>query len=292
MNHPDYIAAESIQQALHLKQVHGEDAHVVAGGTDLILRMRDEILAPELLIDLRKISLDRISKHEGGMQLGAYVQIAQLLAHPVIKETYPALAEACRQFAGPPIRNRGTLGGNIINASPAADLLPPLMAYDASLVLESISGQREMPLDQFLQGPGQTRLAPNELLTRIMLPQILANSATSFIKLGHRRSMAIAIVNVCTRISLAKDGSVEQARVVLGSVAPTVIRSQESEARLKGQLLSEDLIEDCARLAADDATPISDVRASSEYRKRMVRVLVRRALTANQSELSGGIAGA
>ena len=134
---PDYIAPDTIDEILHLKHTHGHDARVIAGGTDLILRMRDKVLSPGLLIDSRHTSLDHISTSAHEMSFGAYVTAAQILSHTGVAEQFPALVEACRHFAGPPIRNRATLGGNLVNASPAADLVPPLMAYDASIILAS-----------------------------------------------------------------------------------------------------------------------------------------------------------
>ena len=285
MDVPEYTAPTTLEDALRIKKAAGADARVIAGGTDLILKMRDKVFTPTMLIDLRRISLDTISPTSDAMCFGAYVTQSQLLANADVRKMYPALAEACREFAGPPIRNRGTLGGNIVNASPGADLLPPLLAYDANVVLASSGEDRELPLTEFLTGPGQTTLAPEEILTEIRMPLMPARTASIFIKLGQRRSMAIALVSVAARLTLDAKGVVNEARIVLGAVAPTPIRAPTAENVLTGSQLSDELIEQAAREAQDAATPISDVRAHEPYRKDMTAVLVRRALVAARDEL-------
>jgi carbon-monoxide dehydrogenase medium subunit len=285
MNGPEYIAPANLGDALRIKHERGAQARVIAGGTDLILRMRDKVLAPDLLIDLKNVSLDTISDSDNGIRLGACVTLSQILSEPVITGSYPALAGACREFAGPPIRNRGTLGGNLVNASPAADLVPPLLAYDANLVLASSSAVRELPLTGFFTGPGQPVMAPDEILTEVRLPSMPAPTASVFIKLGQRRSMAISIVNLAIRLTLDDASRVSAARIVLGAVAPTPIRAGASEALLTGQELSGELIALAAKKASRETSAITDVRASKEYREKMTRVLVRRALESIRDEL-------
>ena len=283
---PDYIAPETLEDALSIKNRSGVGARVIAGGTDLILRMRDRVFEPEVLVDLQRVSLDSIDCDEREMRIGPYVTHSQILADTAIATLFPALAESCRHFAGPPIRNRGTIGGNIVNASPAADLVPPLMAYDARIVLSSISGQRELALADFFTGPGVTVMKPDEILTEIILPLMPARTASCFIKLGHRRSMAISIVNLCARLSRHADGTLAAAKIVLGAVAPTPLHAVSAEEFLAGKKLSADQIAGAAKLASDDISPISDVRASGSYRRQMAEVLVRRALTSVWEELA------
>lgn len=285
MSIPDYLAPTTLSRALQLKKQRGADARVIAGGTDLILKMRDKVFSPTMLIDLRRISLDSISLTNDVMRLGAYVTQSQLLASADILKMYPALCAACREFAGPPIRNRGTLGGNIVNASPGADLLPPLLAYDASVVLASSGTERELPLTEFFTGPGQTIMAPEEILTEIRMPVMPSRTASAFIKLGQRRSMAIALVSVAARLTLDEKGVISVARIVLGAVAPTPIRAHAAETVLTGGRLSDEMIAQAAHEAQDAAKPISDVRAHEPYRKDMTEVLVRRALVAARDEL-------
>jgi len=285
MNDPQYIVPESLGNALKIKQEQGADARVIAGGTDLILRMRDRICSPKILLDLRRASLNTISCHAGEMRLGAYVTLSQILADEQIAVLYPALVEACRLFAGPPIRNRATLGGNLANASPAADLAPPLMAFDASIVLASSAGDRVLGLAEFFTGPGKTVMRAEEILTQIRLPLVPPDTASRFIKLGQRRSMAISIINVCTRLTLGAKGAVSAARIVVGAAAPIPMRAVAAEAELIGNPLSDDRIEQAAMEASKEISPITDVRASRSYRERMALVLVRRALLASRDDL-------
>ena len=287
MSTPLYVAPESLEDALRIKSERGADARVIAGGTDLILRMRDRVYTPKLLVDLRAVPLTTISRSASELRIGSYTSQSQILASDEIANLFPALAEACRPFAGPPIRNRATIGGNIVNASPAADLVPPLLAYDASVALSSVSGERALPLAEFFTGPGQTVLEPDEILTEIRLPLMPEHTAAHFIKLGQRRSMAIAIVNLCTRLSLAEDGTVAMARIALGAVAPTPLRAVAAETALTGNKMSAGLFADAAQRASEEIAPISDVRGSSGYRKLMTAVLLRRALTATRGELEG-----
>jgi len=280
-----YVAPETLEDALSLKRESGADVRVIAGGTDLILRMRDRVFTPKVLLDLRRVSLDTFASAGGELRIGACATHSQILANAEIESQFPALAEACRQFAGPPIRNRGTVGGNIVNASPAADLVPPLIAYDARIVLSSTSGHRELSLEDFFIGPGQTVIEPDEILTEVRLSLMPPGTAASFIKLGQRRSMAIAIVNLCTRLSLDADGKVAAARIVLGAVAPTPMRAVTAEKLLTGKIISTDLLAEAAQTASEEIAPITDVRASGAYRKRMTAVLVRRSLTTAWDEV-------
>jgi len=288
MTRPEYTAPATLADALQIKRERGTAARVIAGGTDLILRMRDEVLSPSLLIDLRRISLDGIW-HEGvDTRIGAFVSLTQVLESAVLNASYPALCAACREFAGPPIRNRGTLGGNIVNASPAADLVPPLIAYDATIVLSSTGGDRILPLVEFFTGPGQNVLQPDEILTEIRLPELPPFSAATFMKLGQRRSMAISQVNLATRLSADASGTVSDARIVLGAVAPTPLRATAAEAIIQGKPAAEELLRAAAQKAREEVTPISDVRASQSYRLTMTEVLVRRALLATREKLQAG----
>jgi carbon-monoxide dehydrogenase medium subunit len=271
---------------LRLKKESGAEARVIAGGTDLILRMRDRVLSPSLLIDLRALSLGDIEVGDDELRIGASVSLSQVLENTDTQRLFPALVVACREFAGPPIRNRATLGGNIVNASPAADLVPPLAAYDARIVLSSCGGERVLPLLEFFAGPGQSVIEPDEILTEIRLPLMPTLSAATFIKLGQRRSMAISQVNVTTWLSIDKESVVSEARIVLGAVAPVPMRALAAEQVISGNALSDELLCSAALKAAEEIMPISDVRASRSYRVEMTEVLVRRALFATRDELA------
>ncbi|MCP4334435.1 MAG: xanthine dehydrogenase family protein subunit M [Gammaproteobacteria bacterium] len=288
MKFPEFITATSLDQGLEIKRERGTEARVIAGGTDLILRMRDKLLLPSVLIDLRRTSLNGIALSRDYLGLGASLSVSGVIENANIARMFPALAAASSKFAGPPIRNRATLAGNIVNASPAADLVPPMIAYDADIVLRSSTGERILPLAEFFLGPGQSVIEPDEILTEIRLPLTSAATAASFIKLGQRRSMTISQVNLATRLSLDARGLVSAARIVLGAVAPVPMRAVAAEAMLTGKELSGELLCAAAGKAREEVTPISDVRASSAYRREMTEVLVRRALLATRDELAGG----
>ena len=281
----DYIAPKSFDDAVKVKEQYGAKARVIAGGTDLLLRMRDKVISPSVLIDLRHTSPDIIQLSDDVLSLGASVSLSQVLENTEITEHFSALQTACREFAGPPIRNRATLGGNIVNASPAADLVPPLIAYDATILLRASSGDRVIPLVEFFRGPGESIMTPNEILTEIRIPLMPTSSATTFLKLGQRRSMAISQVNLTTRLTVDSSDSVIDSRISLGAVAPIPMRAFLAEETLVGEKLSEDLIRVAAQKACDEVTPISDVRASLVYRLEMTEVLVRRALLATWNKL-------
>lgn len=287
MNKPDYLAPQTLSEALDILEQHTEGVHIIAGGTDLVPRMRSRVVEPTLLVDLRLLDLSGIAGSERGIRIGTYATHTDILESELLAELCPALVEAAADIAGPPIRNRGTVGGNLVNASPAADLVPPLMVYGAVVVLEKKDETREIPLEDFFTGPGQTVLLPGEILTEIRIPAIPSNTTSKFIKLGKRKAMAVAVVSVAARLTLDEFGKIAQARIALGSVAPTPIRARLAEAILEGQQPSEELFALAGLTASSESSPISDIRSSGDYRKKMVAVLTRRALVAAWNDQEG-----
>jgi CO/xanthine dehydrogenase FAD-binding subunit len=233
---------------------------------------------PDVLMDLRHLRLSGIVEAKDHISMGACVTHREIRDSDLIAKHLPGLTQATAQMAGPPVRNRGTLGGNLVTASPAADTAPPLLAYDASVVLRSAEGERRVPLEQFFVGPGQTVLGPSELLVEVLVPRPPDRTRCQFMKLGRRRAMAISVASVAARLTLDKNGEVECARIALGSVAPTPIRAREAERQLVGRVVSLELAAETGQTASEECSPISDIRASCDYRRKMVRVLVRRAL--------------
>ena len=280
MNKPDYLAPTSLEEALETVGQQTEGVQIIAGGTDLVPRMRSRVIEPKLLVDLRLLNLDGIEKTADGIRIGASATHTDILESDLLAEHCPALCEAAADIAGPPIRNRGTVGGNLVNASPAADLAPPLLVYDAVVILAKAGSKREIPLVDFFTGPGQTVLAADELLTEIRIPPVPPNTTSKFIKLGKRKAMAVAVVSAAARLTIDEAGKISQARIALGSVAPTPIRARKAEASLEGQSPSSDLFTEAGQIARSESSPISDIRASGSYRKKMVAVLTRRALEA------------
>jgi CO/xanthine dehydrogenase FAD-binding subunit len=284
---PEYIAPTSLNDAL--AALAGSEGRYtpIAGGTDLLPRMRAGEVVPSALLDMRLLPLKHIGVENGQVAIGACVTHTAILESRALREVLPALAEACQAIAGPPVRNRGTLGGNLVNASPAGDTPLPLLVYDANLVLSRNGSERVVPLPSFFRGPGQTVLDQDELLTEVRVPVPPPGTAAFFTKLGKRHAMAIAVVSVATRLSLDRYGRVDRARIALGSVAPTPFRAIDAEAVLEGTFASEDQVEQAAKVASQEASPISDIRASADYRLRMVSVLVRRALVSTLEILRG-----
>lgn len=283
---PEYLAPPTLEEAVQ-RLCADPQAAIIAGGTDLIPELRLGKRRPPLLVDLRRLPLDGIEAVEGRLRLGAGLTHARLCAAPQVQRCLPMLAAACAEIGGPPVRSRATLGGNLCTASPAADTIPPLLAYDAEVELFGPAGARRLPLEQFLLGPRRTALEVGEILTAVSVPLPPERSAGRFIKLGKRNAMAIAVVSVAARLDLDDRGAVRAARVALGSVAPTPIRAA-AEAALVGGRPSPDLFVSAGALAAQSAAPISDVRAAADYRRRMVAVLTRRALAAAWRSLQEG----
>ncbi|MGH8740792.1 MAG: FAD binding domain-containing protein [Burkholderiales bacterium] len=207
-----------------------------------------------------------------GLRIGALVTAREVEISPVILEKYLSLAQAARELGSIQVRNRATIVGNVCRASPSADTLPPLIADAAEVTLHGRNGERRLPLEDFFSGPGKTVLAPDELVTELRLPPPAPRTGKVYIKHGRRKAMELATVGVA--VSLSRD----DVRIVLGAVAPTPIRARRAEQILRGKRIDATMIERAAQAAADEARPISNVRASAEYRREMVGVLVRRAL--------------
>jgi carbon-monoxide dehydrogenase medium subunit len=278
MGKPEYLAPQTLEEALETLARQSEGVKIIAGGTDLIPRLRSGILRPNVLVDLRKLPLDRIETRAGWMHIGARATHTDLLTSELFAYHCPALVEAAKEIAGPPIRNRGTVGGNLVNASPAADLSLPLLVYDACVMLVKAGSQREVLLEDFFTGPGQTVITADEILTEICLPMPPSRTSSSFIKLGKRKAMAIAVSSVATRLTLDADGKIAQARIALGSVAPRPLRAKTAESLLINNAPGIELFAGAAHAASMESSPISDLRASADYRKQMVAVLTRRSL--------------
>jgi|TARA_B100001964_G_scaffold127694_1_gene141239 carbon-monoxide dehydrogenase medium subunit len=287
MNKPNYVAPKNLDEALAILGKQTAGVKIIAGGTDLIPRLRARMVAPSLLVDLRLLGLDGIEILGGRIRIGACTTHTGILESDLLAEHCPAIVKAARDVAGPPVRNRGTVGGNLVNASPAADLATPLLVHDAVAVVVKAGAEREVPLAEFFTGPGVTVLAPNELLKEIYVPTLADNTTSTFIKLGKRKAMAIAVVSAAARLTLDDGGKISHARIALGSVAPTPMRAVEAETLLQGKTPSVDLFAEAGHLTRSEVSPISDLRASGGYRKKMVAVLTRRALAAAWQQLGG-----
>jgi carbon-monoxide dehydrogenase medium subunit len=276
----NYINATHIDQAISILEEHGTSARIISGATDLILEIeRGPHQGIETLIDITRIpDMDKIRLDEEGIiHLGPNVTHNQCVASRLILEKAPLLAEACWQVGSPQIRNRATVAGNLITASPANDTIPPLMALGAHIALRSARGERTIPLAEFYTGVRKTVMAPDEILIDIQFPALRSNQRGSFIKLGLRNAQAISIVNAAVLLDVA-DEKVVKAAITLGSVAPTIVHAVEAERYLIGRKLTEDTISKAAALTIQASSPIDDLRSSAQYRAEMVRVCTLRAL--------------
>jgi xanthine dehydrogenase iron-sulfur cluster and FAD-binding subunit A len=277
----EYITATKIEEAIEFLAECGSSARIIAGATDLMLEIDNGVRAGiDTLIDITRIDgLDKITQDdEGGIHLGPMVTHNQCVASNLIVERAFPLAQAAWEVGAPQIRNRGTIAGNLITASPANDTITPLMALGAKVTLRSASGERVVPLDEFFTGVRKTVMKPDEMLVDIRFPALDPKiQKAAFIKLGLRNAQAIAVVNVAVVLTMDGD-KVGAAAITLGSVAPSVIHAKEAENFLVGQILNEETISQAATLTMQAAKPIDDIRGSAAYRKEMVKVLTGRLL--------------
>jgi len=275
----DYVKPEGIPQALEiLRENKNGRFRVYAGGTDVIPKIKERLMqAPEALVDLKGISeLNYISHHESdGLRIGALASISDVAHAPVVKEKFPMLRQAALSIASTQVQNRGTIAGNICNAVPSADAIPALLCLGAEVLCEGSQGERLMDLKSFFLGPGKTALGEDELLKEIRIPSHKGKGV--YIKLSPRSRMDLAVVGVAVFADV-EGGIFKDIRIGLGAVAPTPLRAKNSENRLMGEPASDQLIQEAAAMAAKEASPIDDHRASALYRRMMVEVLVKRAI--------------
>ncbi len=279
MGNTEYIKPKNLNDLLNNKKETEGRGAVIAGGTNLIPQMQEKIKSPEFLIDVCDLQeLSQIKEENGMISIGAGTTIADIASSDIINVKSPILASAARQLGNPLVRNRATIGGNLADASPAADTAPPLLALEAFLFLESEGGgQREVPLEQFFTGPNQTVMKANEVMTRICFSEPEHPLNGGYIKLGLRKAMAISVVSVAVMLDV-EEGICRKARIALGSVAPKPVRAYGVEKNLEGKELNRDVIEASANKVTKDISPISDIRASAKYRQHTSSVLLKRAI--------------
>lgn len=273
-----YHRPQGLPQALELLARHGGQASLVAGGTDLLVKMKLGHAKPAQVVDVSGLAeLDIRERQDGFTRLGANLTAAQLAKNE--GNDIPAvLAQGAAVLGSPQVRNRATLGGNLASARPAADLCVPLLALGASAVLVGNAGLRQVPLMEFFLGPGKTILAADEVLTHVTIPAWPGRVGGAYEKLGLRKALEISLVSVAVQISLGAGGVIMQAGVALGAVGPTPLFSPGAAAALTGQPPKPEVLARAASAAAADARPIDDHRGSAAYRRAMVEALTRRAL--------------
>ena len=275
----EYISPRSMSEAFSLLDAHKGATRIIAGGTDVIPKLkRREQAAPEYIVDLKGIpDLDYIRFDDHVLTIGALTTIHAVETSTVIRKHFNVLVQAAGSMASAQIRNRGTVAGNICNAAPSADMAPALLTLGAKVKLVSVKGEKTVPLEDFFTGPGKTVLNDGELVQEIRVPEIPENSSALYIKLEPRHSMDLAVVGVAVFI-VRKDDICRDIKIGLGAVAPTPLRAVKAENILRGQKLNNGLIERAAQIASEESQPIDDQRASAEYRRDMVKVLTMRAI--------------
>ena len=273
----DYLAPHSLAEALDMLSDRPE-AIPLAGGTDLLVQVKEGSRSVETLLSLKRVPELRQYVHDGALSLGATVTVGRIAADPQIQQAYAALAAGAGLIGSLQIRNVATVGGNLCNASPSADTAPPLLVLGAQAVLAGPQGERTIPLEELFEGPGRTALQAGELLKTIIVPRPAQRSGSFYLRHTPRARMDLAVVGVAAAVTVEANGSIVDARLALGAVAPVPLRARQAEALLAGQVLTDELWREVGATAAREAEPIDDQRASAEYRRHLVDLLTRRAL--------------
>ena len=275
----ELVTPGSVDDCLRALKGRGSDVQLLAGGTDLLPQLKNGLTRPTTVVDLSGVADLRVLEGDAqrGFRVGAAVTARALERDPRIRATYPALAESAALVGSIQIRNLATVGGNLCNAAPSADMAPPLVALDAEAVIASASGRRRVPVAALFSGVRKTVLAPDELLVEFVIPAPDPRSGGAYLRHTPRRELDIAVVGVASQVSLS-DGVCVKARIALAAVAPTPVRATAAEQALAGHPLTPQTIARAADLAVEAARPISDQRGSAEFRRHLVRVLTRRTL--------------
>jgi CO/xanthine dehydrogenase FAD-binding subunit len=271
----EYYAPTSVDEAAQLLAERTDGSRPLAGGTDLIIQMKERGRRVPSIISLRRVGdLRGVSvTSNGSLRIGAMATATDVASNPLVQRGWPSVVDGADLVGSVQIRNRATIGGNVCNAAPSADAVPSLIALGATALVTGPRGNREVLLEHFFVGPGQTVLTPGEVVVEIVVPPQSAGGGGAYVRHVPRREMDIAVVGVGIQIQLDGDGqSISDARVVLASVAPTPIRSPQAEAALRGNRLTDDVIRAAGEGAAADARPITDVRGSADYRRDLLRV--------------------
>jgi len=273
----DYFEPTTIEEATQILSKYGTKVKVLAGGVDLVARMRRRQVQPQYVVSILSIpGLDYIQSDKAGLRFGALTTIRSIELSPIVERDYAVLYEAANQIASVQVKTMGTAVGNLCVATPASDIASALYALGARLRIVGLASERIIPIENFFVGVNQTVLEPGEIVTEVILPSPTPQTGGAFFKLV-RTASDIAKVNVAVSLTVT-DNACRDAKIALGSVAPTVFRATQAEKALKGSTLEPKVVEETAQLAAQEAKPITDLRSTVEYRGEMVRVLVRRAV--------------
>jgi CO/xanthine dehydrogenase FAD-binding subunit len=283
----DYVAPTSLAEAVQAFGQGGEKARALAGGTDIIDQIRIGRRTPELLIDTKRVPEMMVFDDDGagGVRIGAALPLSRVRDDDRVKATFPALATSAGLIGAIQIQNRATLGGNVGNAAPSGDTIPPLMVLGGTAVIAGPRGTREIPVSEVFAGPGQMTLQPDECLVEFRVPAPQANSSSFYVRFIPRAEMDIAVVGVGVYLKLNGGGQIEDVNIALASVAPTPVFATDAQDVLRGETLTTALAREAGEQAEHHASPISDVRGSADYRRELTKVLTRRAVTACAAQL-------
>ena len=277
----DYVAPQSVDEVLSILSRNQKPARILSGGTDLIVQLREGRRQADLVVDIKRIPElnELVYEPASGLMLGAAVPCYRICTDPMVSAAYPGLVDSVSLIGGTQIQGRASVGGNLCNASPAADTIPALIVHRAMCVIAGSTGTRELPVEQFCTAPGQNALQPGEFLLSIRVPPVAARSGASYLRFIPRNEMDIAVVGVGAAVALSEDRQrFESARIALGAVAPTPLFIQEAGDFLAGKTVTPENIHEAARIAQAAARPINDMRGTVEQRKHLALILTRRAL--------------
>lgn len=267
----DYIKPTSLNNLINYVSQAKLEGAILAGGTDLLNKIRSGLITKRALFDISDLKeISGIADEGDDLRIGAAVRMREIADSNVVQDSLPFLSMAASQMGSPQIRNRATVGGNISSASPCADSVPPLMAAGAKLKLRSQDGDREVSLENFMKDAGQTSIRDHEVLTDIIVPKLGVGCRSHFCKVGRRKALAISVINLAGWLKTDPTGVVKDVKIVLGSVAPTAFRAKGAEAVLKGKIATRSIIQKAAKKAAEESSPISDIRGSEKERRLLV----------------------
>ena len=271
----EVLSPRTLEEALTLLQQHQKDIRIIAGGSDIIVQLRDGAIKTEKLLNILPVkNLRFIEEKKGRVRIGSLSTYGDIVRSKHTRKHAWILVEAAKQIGAAQLQNTATIGGNLGNASPAGDSLPPLYALGATVVTRSTSGRREIPIEKFFVGYRKTALNSDELIEEISFEGLTRNDAGAYLKLGLREANAISIVDVAVALRGKRRNSYRDVKVALGAVAPTIVRAHSCEQALVGRRLTEKILQEAAELASQDASPITDIRGSAEYRRKVVSSLV------------------
>jgi CO/xanthine dehydrogenase FAD-binding subunit len=281
-----YFAPKSLDEALQILSEHGSAVSILAGGTDLVRDMNLEFKIPKAILWIGHLGLEYIEAKKDTIRIGAATRMQTAARSKLLQEKATALAYAAGKMASPPVRSLATLGGNIVNASPGADTACAMLGLDGEVVLKSATGERVVALREFFTGPNTSVIQPNELMTEIHIRPTGKGEGSSYLKIGRRKAMTLAVLNATSRVKLNSNGNCEKVCIAVGAAAPTPLRITKAEKLLSGQPFTDKAILEAANIASEEIKPIDDVHGTAWYRRKVARVLVEQTL-----RTAGGLNG-